>query len=379
MEQTADEIRHLHGWINDLLSALALPAMWSDHESAQLVTTLLDVLVGMLRLDFAYALLKDPVGEAPIELVRLAQSRHLTTRPQEIGQVLSPWLGDDPQKRPLLVPNPLGDGDVSIVPLRLGLRGEIGVIVAGSQRADFPGETERLILSAAANQALIGLQEARLLREQKRVASELDQRVAQRTGELAKANEELRNEIGERRLAEERVRQEQRELKRIEVRKAAILDSALDCIVTIDHKGCITEFNPAGESTFGYRRDEVVGKLLADVIIPASLRERHRRGFARYLATGESRVLGKRFEMTAVRANGSEFPVEIAITRIPLDGPPSFTGYLRDITDRKEAEEKLRRSEAFLAQAQYLARIGSFSWRVATDELVCSEQIYLMF
>ena len=139
-------------------------------------------------------------------------------------------------------------------------------------------------------------------------------------------------------------------LKRSEARKAAILDSALDCIVTIDHQGCITEFNPAAERTFGYRRDQVLGRLLADIIIPPSLREEHRRGLAHYLATGQSRVLGKRVEMTAIRADGSEFPVELAISRIPLDGPPSFTGYLRDITDRKRSEEKLRRSEAYLAK-----------------------------
>ena len=73
-------------------------------------------------------------------------------------------------------------------------------------------------------------------------------------------------------------------------------------------------------------------------------------------------MLGKRIEMTAVRADGSEFPAELAITRIPLDGPPSFTGYLRDITERKQAEEELRRSEAFLAEGQLLSRVGSFSW-----------------
>src|SRR6266481_4095027 len=126
-------------------------------------------------------------------------------------------------------------------------------------------------------------------------------------------------------------------LRQSEARKAAILASALDSIVTIDHEGRITEFNPAAERTFGYRRDGVMGKHLADVMIPRSLREEHRRGLARYLATGEARVLGRRIEMTAVRAGGSEFPVELAITRIPLDGPPSFTGYLRDITERKQA------------------------------------------
>jgi PAS domain S-box-containing protein len=162
---------------------------------------------------------------------------------------------------------------------------------------------------------------------------------------------------------DERKRAEQ-ELRRSETRKAAILDSALDCIVTIDHEGCITEFNPAAERTFGYRRDEVLGRRLADVIIPPAIRERHRQGLTRYLATGEARVLGRRMEMTALRADGSEFPTELAITRIPLDGPPSFTGYLRDITERKRAEEKLRRSEAFLAEGQLLSRVGSFSWRV---------------
>ena len=80
-----------------------------------------------------------------------------------------------------------------------------------------------------------------------------------------------------------------------------------------------------------------------------------------------------------MRADGSEFPVELAITRIPLDGPPSFTGYLRDITERKQAEEELRRSEAFLAEAQRLSSTGSFSWRPATDEITWSEELYRIF
>ena len=86
-------------------------------------------------------------------------------------------------------------------------------------------------------------------------------------------------------------------LKRSEARKAAILDSALDCIVTFDHEGCITEFNPAAERTFGYRRDEVVGKRLADVMIPLSLPKKPRPELARYLATGEARVIGRRVEI----------------------------------------------------------------------------------
>jgi PAS domain S-box-containing protein len=168
-------------------------------------------------------------------------------------------------------------------------------------------------------------------------------------------------------------------LKQSEARKAAILDSALDCIVTIDHEGCICEFNPAAEHTFGHRRDAVVGQRLSDIIIPPSLRERHQHGLARYLATGDARVIGKRIEMVALRADGSEFPVELTVTRIASDGPPSFTGYLRDITDRRRSEANLRRSEAYLSKAQALSRTGSFGWKVTTEEHFWSDETFRIF
>ena len=168
-------------------------------------------------------------------------------------------------------------------------------------------------------------------------------------------------------------------LKQGEARKAAILDAALDCIITIDHQGRVIEFNPAAERTFGYSRDQIVGRQLADTVIPPALRERHRQGMARYLATGEKQLIGRRVEMTAVRADGSEFPVELAISRIALEGPPSFTCYLRDITELKKSEEALQRSGAFLTKAQSLSRTGSLSWCVATGEIIWSEQVYRIF
>jgi PAS domain S-box-containing protein len=378
-ELASGEIKHLQRCINDLISLLALPAMWSGGDPSQVLHTLLDALLRMLRLDLVTVRLAGPVGEAPVEIVRIADQRRPMSSAHEICEALSQGFENDSRKWPPLLRNLMGDGEVSIVPLPLGLQGELGMMVVAAEREDFPRPTEALLLDVAANQAVIGLQEARLRRRQKILADELDRQVAQRTAELSTANEELNKELAERRLVEERLGKEERELKRSEVRKAAIVDSALDCIVTIDHEGCITEFNPAAEHTFGYSRDEVLGKHLADVMIPPALREKHRRGFARYLATGEARVLGKRIEMTAVRADGSEFPVELAITRIPLEGPPSFTGYLRDITERNRARQELRRSEAFLAEAQHLSRIGSFSWRVATDEIIWSEQLYRIF
>jgi PAS domain S-box-containing protein len=378
-ELASGEIKHLQRCVNDLVSLLALPAVWSGGDPSQILHTLLDALTRMLRLDLVSVRLTGPVGQAPVEIVRLAEPGRPMPSAHEICEALSQSFKNNSRKWSPLLRNFMGDGDVSIVTLPLGLQGELGVIVAAAERDDFPLQTEALLLNIAANQAVIGLQEARLLSHQKQVASELDQRVVQRTAELATATEQLKKELAERRLVEERLGQEEKELQRSEVRKAAIVDSALDCIVTIDHEGCITEFNPAAEHTFGRRRDEVLGKHLADVIIPPSLREKHRQGFARYLATGEARVLGKRIEMTAVRADGSEFPVELAIIRIPLEGPPSFTGYLRDITESKRTEQELRRSEAFLAEAQHLSRIGSFSWRVTTDEITWSEQLYRIF
>jgi PAS domain S-box-containing protein len=599
-EQPAEEIKRLQRCINDLVSVLALPAMWAGGEPPQVVRTLLDALMGMLTLDVAYVRLNDSFGGRPFEMARSTQALTSTVPDREISQLLNQWLGDDPKPSPTSTRRRIGDTDITLVSLRMGLHGEIGMLVAGSTRPDFPKQTENLVLSVTTNQAAIGLQEARLLSEQKRVAAELDRRVGERTKELAttennfrrivdsipglvctmnsagvtelinqplmdyfgKTFEELQNwtlgnavhpddlpheisafthsittgtpfrsevrlrradgvyrwfennglavrapegditgwyflltDIDDRKRAEEDLRANEHNLNQIintiptlvwsarpdgsadffnhrwldftgvsteqakdwgwtaaihsddlnglagawqhimaseeagecearlrrfdgeyrwflfrasplrdesgaivrwygtntdiddrkraeqelrgsEARKTAILDSALDCILTIDHTGSITEFNPAAERTFGYHRDQVVGKQLADAIIPPTLRESHRLGFARYLATGDARVLGRRIEIAAMRADGSEFPVELSISRIPVEGAPSFTGYLRDITDRKRAEEELRRSEAFLAEGQRLSRTGSFFWRVATGEVAWSEQVY---
>lgn len=352
LEDPAEEVNRLRHCLSDLVGILALPAVWAGADSSQIVPTLLGALLSMLSLDFVYAQWREPDGAAPIEIARVAPSWQGVAQPQDIGRMLFQQLGDDPQEWVPVMRSPLGGGDISVVPVRLGMHDGIGLIVAASERRGFPEQAEKLVLNVGANQASIALQEARLLGEQKRLTSELDRRVAQRTAELAAINEELRKEITERKSVEERLRNEEVELKRSEAYKAAILDSSLDCIVAMDHEGRITEFNPAAERTFGYASENVVGKRLADVIVPPSLREKHRAGLARHLATGESEVLGRRMEMTALCADGREIPVEIAITRIQQDGPPSFTGYLRDITERKRNEDALLETHAKLALSE---------------------------
>jgi PAS domain S-box-containing protein len=351
-DSPAEEVRHLRRCISDLVSLLALPATWTGGRPSQIVSNSLDALVGMLSLDFAYARLKDSNGAALTEMVRVGASWGSKPQPEEFGEKLQPWLEGDFQKLPSVATDFFELPAVTLVPLQLGLHGEIGVIVTGSQRLDFPRQTERLVLSVAVNQAAIGLQESSLLSAQMLVTRELDQRVAERTAELAASNEELRKEIVERKSVEGKLLQEEAGLKRSEAYKAAILDSSLDCIVAMDHEGCITEFNPAAERTFGFQRADVIGKHLGEVIVPAHLRERHRAGFSRHLATGESRVLGRRIEMSALCADGREIPVELAITRIVEDGPASFTGFLRDITERKRNEDALLEAHANLARSE---------------------------
>ena len=134
--------------------------------------------------------------------------------------------------------------------------------------------------------------------------------------------------------------------------KAAIIEAALDCIVVMDGEGRICEFNPAAERTFGFRRQEVLGRLLSETIIPHRYRDAHAAGLKRFLATGDARVLGRRVELSALRADGSEFPCELTITLTRTDGRPLFTAYLRDIGERVRFE---RRQDAQLAVTRVLA------------------------
>ena len=145
-------------------------------------------------------------------------------------------------------------------------------------------------------------------------------------------------------------------LREKEARHRAMLDAALDCVVTMDHEGRVVDFNPAAERTFGHAAADAVGRDMAELIIPPELRERHRQGLARYLATEDAVVLDHRLEITGLRADGTTFPVELTITRIDVPGPPTFTGYIRDITDRKEAEAELRASRARIVKAADEAR-----------------------
>ena len=348
-ELASGEIKHLQRCINDLVSLLALPAIWSGGDPSHVFHTLLNALLRMLRLDLVSVRLKGPVGEAPVEIVRFANLRGPMPPAHEIFEALSHCLGDGSRKWPPLLRNFLGDGDVSIVPLPLGLRGELGAIVVAAEREDFPSQTEALLLNVAANQAVIGLQEARLRSRQKRVADELDELVVQRTAELAAAEERWRS----------------------------VFENSAIGVALTDLNGRFLAANPVYEKMLGYTEEELQKLSFLDVTHEEDL-EPNRTLIGELLA-GTRRQF--QIEKQYRRKNGSLMWVCNSVSVVPgTERVPRFLMALsEDITERKLAEEKLRRSEAFLAGGQRLSLTGSFSWRVDTDEITFSEEACRIF
>jgi PAS domain S-box-containing protein len=157
-----------------------------------------------------------------------------------------------------------------------------------------------------------------------------------------------------------RVREGIDELHDSEARMRAIVDSALDAVLTIDQTGAVLDFNPAAEAMFGRARSEVAGIPLADVLIPPSYRAAHRRGLEHFVTTGEAPILGQRLELSALRADGSEFPIELTVAHTRVGGTSLFTGSIRDLTERKSLEAQLR-------QAQRMEAVGELAGGIAHD------------
>jgi PAS domain-containing protein len=343
MEKTADEVKRLQSCINDLISVLALAAIWSGSESCQMLGTLLDSLLAILRLDFACARLNDSIDGSPVEVVRLAQRQHPSAQPQEVGRALGSWLSGDQTASRFVIPNPAGEGEVAIASFPLGLQDEVGVLVAGSRRADFPTDIELLLLRVAANQAAIGLQEARRAGDQKRVAEALERRVAERTSQLTAVNEELR-------------------------RSQAYLAEAQRLSQTGSFGWRLSTGEiPWSEETFRIFQYDRTTTPTVELI----LQRVHPEDAALVRQTIERASHdGKDFEheYRLVMPDGAIKHVNVVARALndESDGI-EFVGAVMDVSDRKRAEEALRRSEGYLAEAQRLTGTGSWAWNVAVD------------
>jgi two-component system cell cycle sensor histidine kinase/response regulator CckA len=166
-------------------------------------------------------------------------------------------------------------------------------------------------------------------------------------------------------------------LQTSETRYRAIFEVALDAIITIDADGIVVEFNPAAERMFGYTQAQAEGDSLADLIVPPALREAHRSGLARYVRTGQGKVVGTLVELTAMRSDGSEFPVELTLTPIRVGGKLLITGLVRDITDRKRAAQALLESErvyrsTFAEAPVGIAHVGLDGRFLLVNERLCA-------
>jgi PAS domain S-box-containing protein len=345
----AGEIERLQRCINDLVSVLELPASWIGGEPSQIAGTLLDALMGMLRLNLVYVRVNDPAGDPAIEMVQVRDSRRPPPRPQAIGSMLRRALGDDPKRWPSPVRARIGDEDLSLVTLPLGVEGDIGVLVAGCDRAGFPVENESLLLNVAANQAGISLREAWLRREQERVAAELDRRVEQRTADLAAANDELTQS---------------------EARLRVIIDTIPALAWSTRPDGSSDYFNERWLSYTGLTAEQSQDYGWRVAVHPddlAALQDNWRAVLVPG-APGERPVTPGR--EARLRRYDGEYrwflfrgsPLQDASGRIV-----AWYGTNVDIEDRKRAEEALRRSEARLSRAAQTAIAGEFAASVAHE------------
>ena len=323
----AGEIKQLRLCINDLLSIVALPAVWTGGSPAQIAGNLLDALVSMLNLDFIYARLGNSDASEPTEMMRIGRTLEPKPQTEEIRDRLRPWLTDDPQEIPPVVSNFFDGRDIALVSLRLGLRGEMGLLVAGAGRPDFPRQTERLVLNVAANQAAIGLHEADVLRE-------LDQRVAERTVELTSANEQLH----EARSALEQVFDE---IKRSEAKLRRVID-AIPTIAWCNLPDGPNEFlNKSWHEYTGLSPEESHGWGWQDAFhaddLPALMKRWQEMLVTREPGEIEARIRRHDGVYRWFLIRAEPFFEESKLAR--------WYGTSTDIDDRKRAEEGLRDSE----------------------------------
>lgn len=157
------------------------------------------------------------------------------------------------------------------------------------------------------------------------------------------------------------------ELEASEALKSSIFDHAMAALVSTDEAGRIVEFNPAAAAMFGLAREQALGRSVAEVMIPPRLRDAHNAGMARVTAGGERRVMGKRVEMPALRADGSEFPVEMVLWRTDVAGQAFYTASLFDLSERQTAQSEIERQREALRQSEKLTAMGSLLAGVAHE------------
>src|SRR5256712_5935 len=207
---------------------------------------------------------------------------------------------------------------------------------------------------------------------------ELEQRIDERTAQLRAAHDELQRTNAE--LMQLTLDLEDRVVQRTESEEKFrnLAETASDAILSADSYGKIVYFNPAAEHIFSYSSTEIIGQPLT-LLMPERFHDPHRQGMDRFLRTGEARVIGKTVELAARRKNGSEFPIELALSSWTTREGTFFTAIISEITERKKSEEALRDSEERLRMAVEGAEIGTWFWNIQQDEISWSAKFRTLF
>ena len=179
--------------------------------------------------------------------------------------------------------------------------------------------------------------------------------------------------------AESRRKSIEQELQASNENVRMILDTSLDAVISMDSSGLITGWNAEAERMFGHTAEHALGKSLADLIVPPRYCDAHNRGLAHFMKTGVGPVLGRRIEMTALRGDGSEFPVELSIVVVRRDQDVFFSAFVRDITERKRAQHELQHNAALLNEAQRLGKLGSWELDHASGQLKWTDEVFRIF
>ena len=343
------DVRTLRTALRDLVALSTIPAAWVGREPSTIAAGLADVLVGSLQLDFAFVRLCDPNGGAAVDVTRGDTwkafpewlERHRPPVGQSWRKEIIPDVGGGVERcRGLVIP--------------IGVNADGGLVAVACDRTDFPTETDQLLLSVAANHAATAFQSARLIHERLRAEAAL--REARDTLAL-------------------KVTEGTGELRRITAELQAILDASPIGIVLFRRDQTVQRCNPAFERLVGWTADDIVGRrvpLGEDI-------EKRWTPFVAQLDRGEG---FSGLEIRIRRKDGSEF--DAALAGAPLADeqgrPAGFVANIEDISDRKRAEEALRRSETYLAEAQRLSHTGSWARDIATGELThSSEENFRLF
>ena len=342
-DQAPEEIRRLKTCISDLVGVLGFRAIWSGCEPARILGMLADLVMGILQLDFAYARHDDPMGAAPMTALRMAPAQERPEARAQMERALDALMPGLPPAACVLLPHPLGGGDVVVVSVRLGLQEDMGMLVVGCRRADFPLQTERLLLSVAANQAAIGLHEGG--------------RLSQRALQLVVANRELSREVAERRRIEEALRLSEMHLA--EAQK-------------LSHTGSFGWDPSSGSVHWSEETYELMG--LPHTVRPAVehvMRRVHpedlalyRDEFSQALRAGEALD----FEHRLLLDDGSVRHVHVRARPLrQASGGVEYLGAVTDVTRRKQAESERLKLEARLGRAEKLEAIGTLAGGIAHD------------